>query len=253
MGQRVFQVAKDLGVDTKYIVRKLIREELPPPPNDRDKDGRPKPWSHLSVVGVGLKEMIREWHKAGELVVKGGDEDSAVPRTPRKSRARAGKGASADLNLDLSEVDLSVAPDNTVARQALETIAQINREAQQKKRAQVEALNQSRGAILQQLKDIQEQIAQIDEVLAAITGKSAAAPARSGRRDLSDVRERMGRWIEARRGEKFGAGVLAREFPELGDTAVSYLLKPLVESGRLLTDASEGIKRPKYFAPAGSA
>ncbi len=195
--------------------------------------------------------MIREWHKAGELVVKGGEEDSSSPKSSRKSRSRAGKNVSAVLNLDLSEVDPSVAPDNTVARQALETIAEINREAQQKKRAQVEALNQSRAAILQQLKDIQQQIAQIDEVLAAITGKPAAAPAKSGRRDLSDVRERMGRWLEARRGEKFGAGILAKEFPELGATAVSYLLKPLVESGRLLTDASEGIKRPKYFAPPG--
>jgi hypothetical protein len=251
MGQRVFQVAKDLGIDTKYIVRKLIREELPPPPTDRDQDGRQKPWTHLSAVSVGLKEMIREWHKAGELVIEGDNAESE--KAPRKSRGRSGKRAVADLDLDLSEVDLSGAPDNAVARQALETVAQINREAQLKKRAQVEALNQSRAAILAQLKDIQHQIAQIDAALAAITGQPAAATPRAGRRDLSDVRERMGRWIEARRGAKFGAGALAREFPELGDTAVSYLLKPLVESGRLHTDASEGMKRPKYFAPDTAA
>ena len=249
MGQRVFQIAKELGIDTKYIVRKLIREELPPPPTERDKDGRQKPWTHLSAVSVGLKEMIRQWHAAGELVVAGSVAESEAEKASRKSRSRSGRRPAADLDSSFSEVDLSSAPDNAVARQALESFAQINRETRQKKQAQVETLRQSRTAILDQLKDIQHQIAQIDAALAAITGKPAAASPKAGRRDLSDVRERMGCWIEARRGEKFGAGVLAKEFPELGDTAVSYLLKPLVESGRLHTDASEGMKRPKYFAP----
>jgi hypothetical protein len=240
MGQRVFQVAKDLGVDTKYIVRKLIREELPPPP-DRDQDGRQKPWSHLSVVSVGLKEMIREWHKAGELVTAEGDEP--VEKTSAKPRPRAGTRTAGSVDTG------APAADDVFARQALEAVAQINREADLKRKAQVETLLHSRDAIRTQIKDVQSHIAQLDAAIAAITGQRPPAP-RSGRRDLSDVRERMGCWIEARRGEKFGAGVLAREFPELGDTAVSYLLKPLVESGRLKTDASEGAKRPKYFAPA---
>ena len=59
----------------------------------------------------------------------------------------------------------------------------------------------------------------------------------------------MGRWLEGRRGEKFNAGTLTREFSELQGTAVSYVLKPLVGAGRVQVDASEGMKRPKYFAP----
>ena len=90
---------------------------------------------------------------------------------------------------------------------------------------------------------------QLARMLAAISSTFAPAKAKGTRRDLSDVRERMGRWLEARRGEKFNAGPLAREFPELQGTAVSYVLKPLVEAGRVQVDASEGMKRPKYFAP----
>jgi hypothetical protein len=240
MAQRIFQIAKELGIDSKLIVRKLLREDLPPPANDRDEDGQPKPWSHLSTISVGLKEMIREWNSAGELAAAGADEEAAE-KAARKPRPRA-RAAN-------SNVDLSAVTDDNVTRQALEAVAQINREAQQKKHAQLETLRQSRAAILTQLKDIQRQIDDIDKALAAITGRRAPEP-KSGRRDLSDLRERMGRWIESRRGEKFGAGVLAGEFPELGDTAVSYILKPFVESGRLLTDASEGPKRPKYYAPA---
>ena len=66
--------------------------------------------------------------------------------------------------------------------------------------------------------------------------------------DLSELREHMGMWLESRRGEKFSAAALAGEFPELGTTAVSYVLRPLVKAGRIQTDASEGSKRPKYFA-----
>jgi hypothetical protein len=241
MAQRVFQVAKELGVDSKLIVRKLIREELPPPPNDRDEDGRPKPWTHLSVVSVGLKEMIREWNAAGELAAASGDESAAEKSRKPRPKSRAATAAAAGL---------SDASDDALTRNALEAVAQINREAQQKKRAQLDTLRQSRSAILAQIKDVQHQIDQIDAALAAITGQRAAAP-KSGRRDLSDLRERMGRWLESRRGEQFGAAALAHEFPELGDTAVSYILKPFVESGRLKADFSEGPKRPKYFAVSG--
>ena len=55
------------------------------------------------------------------------------------------------------------------------------------------------------------------------------------------------RWLEGRRGQKFGAGELVREFPELDGTPISIFLKPLVESGKVRTDTSEGIRRTKYF------
>ena len=193
--------------------------------------------------------MIREWHASGELKVIPGDiAGAALDKSRKGSRKRSDAQAPTALEAPVPSGS-SEAPSSDLARQVLDSIAQIEHEAQQKKRAQVDGLRQSRRAILDQLKDLRRQIAQIDGAMAAISGATAPAKAKGRRRDLSDVRERMGRWLEARRGEKFSAGTLAREFPELLGTAVSYVLKPLVGAGRVQVDASEGMKRPTYFAP----
>jgi hypothetical protein len=62
------------------------------------------------------------------------------------------------------------------------------------------------------------------------------------------LREQIGAWMESQRGETLGAGILARESPEVGNTAVSQLLKP-VKAGRIQYDLSKGSQRPAYFAP----
>ncbi len=248
MGYRVFQVAKSLGINSKDILRKLIAEELPPPP-DRNQSDRPSQWTPRSRVSVGLAEVIREWHASGELKVLPAGAAAAAPDMPRRAY-RKRSGAPAPANLDApAPSGSSAAPSSTLAREALDAVAQIDHEARQKKHAQMDGLRQSRRAILDQLKHFRREIDQIDRALAAISGTSAPAKVIAARRDLSDVRERMGLWLEARRGEKFNAGLLAREFPELQGTAVSYVLKPLVEVGRIQADASAGMKRPKYFAP----
>ena len=116
----------------------------------------------------------------------------------------------------------------------------------------MEGLRESRAAVSREIKGLLRQISQIDSALTEIAGASAATPATQytrARRDLGELRKRIGAWLEGRRGEKFGAGALADEFPELENTAVSYVLKPLVQSGRIQVDASAGSKRPKYFAP----
>jgi hypothetical protein len=196
-----------------------------------------------------LEEVIREWHASGELKVLPGDTaDAARDKSRLAARRRTGAPALTDLDAPAPSGS-SEAPSDTLARQALDAIVQIEHEAQQKRRAQADGLRQSRRAILDQLKDLHRQIDQVDRALAAFSGTFTPVKAKGARRDLSDVRERMGRWLEARRGEKFHAGLLAREFPELQGTAVSYVLKPLVEAGRVQADASEGLKRPKYFAP----
>ena len=248
MGQRVFQVAKSLGVASKDIIRKLIAEELPPPA-DRSKSDRDNEWTPRSQVSVGLAEMIREWHAAGELKVLPVATTDASPETTRRaSRKRSGTQTSANLDASVPSSS-SEAPSSDLARQVLDSVAQIEQEAQQKKRDQADGLRQSRRAILDQIRDFRRQADQIDHALAAISGTSSLAKAKGTRRDLNDVRERMGRWLEAHRGEKFNAGILTHEFPELQGTAVSYVLKPLVAVGRVQADASEGVKRPKYFAP----
>jgi hypothetical protein len=138
-------------------------------------------------------------------------------------------------------------PDNALAKQALEAIDQIEREAEQKKLAQAEGLKEARETIMKRIGELNHQLEQLDKALSAITGEAPAPKERRQRRDLNEIRERVGRWMEGRRGQKFSAGDLQREFPELEGVAVSIFLKPLVEENKVKTDASEGIRRMKYF------
>lgn len=137
-------------------------------------------------------------------------------------------------------------PDNALARKALETIQAIEQEAQEKKLEQLESLKSARAAIMDRLDELNHQLEQIDEAMAEIKGEKVQKEKRT-RRNLEGERERVARWMEGRRGQKFGAGDLVREFPELDGTPISIFLKPLVESGKIKTDASEGVRRTKYF------
>jgi hypothetical protein len=141
------------------------------------------------------------------------------------------------------------APDNALARKALEEIQRIDREAQQKKEAQMESLRAARTAIEERIEELSSQLKQIDAAVAKVTGK-APVEAKRQRRDLSGDRERVARWMTGRAGQRFGAGDLVREFPELDGTPISIFLKPLVESGKIKTDASEGVRRTKYYVAA---
>jgi hypothetical protein len=191
MGQRVFQFAKSLGIKSKDIIRKLIAEELPPPA-DRSQSDRHNQWTPRSKVSLGLAEVLREWHASGELkVLPGNTADVAPDKSRAASRKRSGTQAPADLDAPAPSGS-SEAPSSDLARQVLDSIAQIEHEAQQKKRAQVDGLRQSRRVILDQLKDSRRQIDQIDRALAAVSAAMAPTKAKGTRRDLSDVRERMG-------------------------------------------------------------
>ena len=138
-------------------------------------------------------------------------------------------------------------PDNAIAKKALETIDLIEQEAQQKKMAQLESLQTAKAAIHERLNELSHQLEQINNAIAAIKGEKPDKGEKRTRRDLSGERERVARWMEGRRGQKFGAGDLVREFPELDGTPISIFLKPLIEDGKIKTDASEGIRRTKYF------
>lgn len=248
MGQRLFHIAKELGVESQVIVRKLRHEDLPPP-RDRGDSGRQGGWTPRSPVSVGLREMIREWHATGELLQAAAEPDPAARKGKKSRRSEAGVPA-ADPETARGESPATY--DGSPAGQAMEAVAQIDQEARQKKRAQLETLRDCRSAIVQEIKALHRQISHIDKALEIMDGRPAEVPPGEytrTRRDLSGLRERMGAWLESRRGEKFGAGALAAEFPDLENTAVSYVLRPLVDAGRLQTDASAGSKRPTYFAP----
>jgi hypothetical protein len=137
-------------------------------------------------------------------------------------------------------------PDNSLARKAIEAIQQIEEEAKGKKMAQLESLQSAKAAILERQNELNHQLSQIDAAIASIKGAPVQREKRV-RRNLDEDRERVARWMTGHKGQKFGAGDLVREFPELEGTVMSAFLKPLVHSGRIQTDISEGIRRTKYF------
>lgn len=154
------------------------------------------------------------------------------------------------VNLNSKRANAPSAPsENAIARQAMNAIQQIDREARERKLAQAETLNAAKATLHKRIEELEHQLAQIDQVMAAITGSPVVHEKRA-RRDLSADRERVARWMEGRKGQKFAAGDLLREFPELEGAQISYLLKPLVQDGKIHTDISEGMKRPKYFVAA---
>ena len=139
-------------------------------------------------------------------------------------------------------------PDNSLARKAIEAIQMIEEEAKGKKMAQLESLQSAKAAIHERMNELTHQLAQIDDAIASIKGVPVHKEKRV-RRNLDDDRERVARWMTGHKGQKFGAGDLVREFPELEGTVMSAFLKPLVQEGKVHTDVSEGIRRTKYFIP----
>jgi len=139
-------------------------------------------------------------------------------------------------------------PDNSLAKKAIEAIEQIEEEAKRKKMAQLEALQGAKAAVHERMNELQHQLEQIDEAIASIKGTPIVKEKRT-RRNLEEERERVGRWMSGRKGQKFAAGDLVREFPELEGVIISVFLKPLISAGTIQTDTSEGIRRTKYFAP----
>lgn len=147
------------------------------------------------------------------------------------------------------KTSVPVLPDNALAKQAMDAIRKIDTEAQEKKIAQLEMLKSARASIMERVNELQHQLAQIDKASEAITGRPAPTGEKGNRRNLKEVRERVDRWMEGHKGQKYGAGDLTKEFPELQGVSISLFLKPLVDSGKIHTDASEGIRRTKYFMP----
>lgn len=143
-------------------------------------------------------------------------------------------------------------PENALAKQALENIAKIDKEAQQKKMEQLDGLKSAKAAILERMNELTHQLEQINKAIGVVTGNPTETKERRPRRSWDGERDRVGRWLEGRRSQKFAAGDLIREFPELDGQVMSIFLKPLIESGKVKTDTTEGIRRTKYYVADGS-
>ena len=142
--------------------------------------------------------------------------------------------------------------ENAVAKKVLEEIQKIEAEAKQKKLEQLKSLEQVKTNILDRMEELKHQLAQVENAITMITGgsskrASASPPEKRVRRDLNEVRERLVRWLEGRKGEMFMAGDLIKEFPELEGVQISMFLRTLTQAGTVKTDASEGNRRMKYY------
>jgi translation initiation factor IF-2 len=82
-GIRVNQLAKELGVESKAILKKLHDEDIPNVPN------------HMSLLSIGLAETVREWVKAGEIASGEAAPAEAGESAGKQKSARRKKAAEA--------------------------------------------------------------------------------------------------------------------------------------------------------------
>jgi len=158
---------------------------------------------------------------------------------------------------------------------ALGAFEQIDAEATRKKLAHRGVLEQAKAKALERIEELQQQVGQLDEALAAVDSikqpplksappkptqpksslpKSASSPSapaeparRKPRRNLGKIRKRIVRFLTENKGKKFSAPELLKEFPALKGVQISAFLKPLREAGTIKDDVSEGIIKTKYF------
>ena len=110
MSLKVFQLAKELQIDSKDVVKKLLGEGIPPPV-EKGKEGRP--WTHMSPVSAGLEATIREWFASGELKTAVETtqhvEAAKIHKAPRKrgskkaGSAHSGEGEGHDTGTMVAE------------------------------------------------------------------------------------------------------------------------------------------------------
>jgi len=125
---------------------------------------------------------------------------------------------------------------NAIARQALDKIKEIDRQAQAEKDKQLESLHQAREAITTRIAELEHQQSEIDVAIASITGKSPEkTKERRKRTDMTEARQRVVRWMQSHKGTRYSAAQLLAEFPELAeaDVKISMFLKAAVEAGEL--------------------
>jgi hypothetical protein len=132
---------------------------------------------------------------------------------------------------------------NALADSALAAIDQIERD---KKRAQLESLDAAREQIAGRIKELEHQLTQINKVFELVNGKPVVTEPRQ-RRNLDDVRGRLLNWLTAHQGQRYAAGEIIREFPELDGSPVSTILMPLINNKKIAVDKTEGMRRAKYY------
>lgn len=137
--------------------------------------------------------------------------------------------------------------ENAFARKALESLAQIDEEAQKQKAAQLDGLREALGNIESRIEELDQQRRQVDDAIAQITGK-ATSP-RKPRGDHGELRSRVLRWLASHAGTWYHASDLQKEFPELEAFAsVAVFLNKAIDEGSVKVDKSGGNRNTRYSA-----
>ncbi len=136
--------------------------------------------------------------------------------------------------------------ENAVARKALESLAQIEEEAQELKAAQLDGLREALGNIQLRIDELEEQRRQVNNAIAQITGTTSV---RKLRGDHGELRGRVLRWLAGHAGTWYHAAELQKEFPELESFAsVAVFLKKAIDEGVVKVDKSGGNRNTRYSA-----
>ena len=112
MSLKVFQLAKELGINSKLLVKRLQDE------------GIPKIDTHMSQVSIGLAETIRGWHKDGTLASL--VESSAhMPTKSKSKKSSKAKAAAGPVDEDHGDTAVAVEEppvEETSAPEVVETV-----------------------------------------------------------------------------------------------------------------------------------
>jgi translation initiation factor IF-2 len=134
LSHRVHQIAKELGIDSKDIIKKLVDEGVPPP-KEKPKKGEEaaqKPWTHMSPVLAGLEETIKEWFASGEI--KTAVETTAhvaaekIQKAPR-NRGKSKKAVGADDGGEGASTAVAEPPEHEAPAETQETAVEHSGEA----------------------------------------------------------------------------------------------------------------------------
>lgn len=108
-GIRVNQLAKELGVESKAILKKLHEEGIPNVPN------------HMSLLSLGLAETVREWATSGLLgAVSSGATEAAAEEAPAKKAPSSKKKKAAEAPAPAVETPSEAATATEVAEPDVE-------------------------------------------------------------------------------------------------------------------------------------
>ena len=133
-------------------------------------------------------------------------------------------------------------PVNALARQALEKIKEIDRNASAEKNEQLKALVKAKEAIGQRVAELLQQETELYKAIAQITGKPAekSLKVKRPRANYADVLDRLVSWLQEHKGARYTYRQLEAELPEISDMSFAQLIKPAVAEGEINKEGSRG-------------